>query len=401
MILYFDSFITDIPLLPKTQKQLKNNIRNTCDAYKMPKKIDIAKYTLASYAVYLWSHVLIRYELDDVKKYKEFDKYIKSLFPKAKIMHRRSDSQKEYIKSVKMLEKFEDDWIFYAPNNDHPIVSPDPHVATYLDMLIRTAQKWMKKYPYASIMYSHYTTFINLPVKGNPENFLEGRDTMLLDDNKKSRVYLSLKGDFTSVQIVPRNLFKTWFTSADMLDKRIIRAEDVRKSVTVRDHVIIVPKKEICAHFDSYEHMLGQPNEIQTDQIPPLLIPKGFFENTIKISYGYAKYREGWLNINPCAKRYRFRDELYGTDLKITLDEIPFFWQNHIAEIDINHNLNFVKINSYNKRNQETLNNPWNIRNQGFTIKTLLFWMRYTKYRLNIQMRTFSSFLVKSVLNVT
>src|ERR1035437_5609252 len=99
MILYFDSFISDIPL-NKGFVVANDPIRTSCKNYAMPRKIDIAKYTLASYAVYHWSHVLIRYELDDAKEYEAFDDYILKLFPKALIMHERSDSQEDFRGSL-------------------------------------------------------------------------------------------------------------------------------------------------------------------------------------------------------------------------------------------------------------------------------------------------------------
>ncbi|HEX8964850.1 MAG TPA: hypothetical protein VF820_00275, partial [Patescibacteria group bacterium] len=110
----------------------------------MPERLEIAKYVLSSYTLYPWSNVLIRYELDDRTLYKEFDIYIKSLFPKAKILHKRSDSQKEYRKSLRILESWEDSWIFYAPNNDHPLISSTNNLSQYLDELIVLARKWQK-----------------------------------------------------------------------------------------------------------------------------------------------------------------------------------------------------------------------------------------------------------------
>ncbi len=361
MILYFDSYITDIPLPGRSRDLLREDIRKNCDTYKMPTRLDIAKYVLASYAQYPWSHVLIRYELDDPKKYKEFDTYIKSLFPKAKIMHRRSANQKEYRKSLKILEKYSDNWIFYAPNNDHPIISPDPDIAKYINQLIKIAEKWKKKYEYVSIMYSHFSEFFNIPVKGTPAYEINGQHTTLLLDSLLAKIYLVPTGEFASVQIVHKNLFSKWFASVDLGSKRVIRAEDIKDNVSVKNHVIIAPKKEICAHFDGYEHMVGHPHEIQADQIPPLFIPKGFFENNIKIAYGYNTYRDGWVNINPLAKKYSFRDSTYGADLKSTLDNIPAFWSSHIEEIDINQHLNQTLLKDSELFQTALRHNPWTI----------------------------------------
>ena len=45
---------------------------------------------------------------------------------------------------------------------------------------------------------------------------------------------------------------------------------------------MVIPKQEICAHFDGFPHTKGTNREIADYQIPPLLIPKGFFKGEIK-----------------------------------------------------------------------------------------------------------------------
>lgn len=399
MILYFDSYITDIALPGRSRHLLKEDIRKYTRSYAMPKKIDIAKYSLASYALYPWSYVLIKYELDDPKEYKQFDRYITSLFPDAHIIHTRSATQKEYKKSIKILEKLSDKWIFYTPNNDQPLISSDSNIASYINSLIRVANTWRKKYQYVSIMYSHYSEFLNIPVKGNPDNFLHGKGTVILEDNDIARVYVMPKGEFSSVQIVHIDHLKEWFCSVDMGNKRVIRAEDVRHNAIITNQVIIAPKKEICAHFDRYEHMIGLPNEIQNDQIPPLLIPEGFFTNTIKITYGYASYRKGWLNINPCAKKYSFRDNTKGTDLKITLEELPLFWRNHIAKIDSNKKNEPSQLEKCARKTNLIAQNPWRVTNQGMSIRTLKYWTKYFSFRFIIILRITASHLgIKKLL---
>jgi hypothetical protein len=66
MILYFDTFITDEPLFVKPDlAAFEDKIFKSDSSYKKPAKINIVKYTLASYAAVKWSHVLIKYELSD------------------------------------------------------------------------------------------------------------------------------------------------------------------------------------------------------------------------------------------------------------------------------------------------------------------------------------------------
>lgn len=378
MILYFDSYITDIPF-NKHFVDSNKKIREACQAYTMPSKLDIAKYTLASYALYPWTNVLIRYEIDDQNQYAEFDSYIKQLFPQAIIMHERSDSQEDFKKSLDIISSFNDEWIFYSGNNDHPITSAD---ISHLHKILQDAQKYTDEYPFISIPYSHLSEYVNLPKKGNPSYLVIGLDSEIISDNDLYTVVLKKEGEYSSVQILNKNLFTHWLTSKDLTGERIIRTEDVRIHVATSNQLMLIPKKEICAHFDGYSHTHRGINEITPSQVPPLFIPNRFFDSNIKIAYGYEDYREGWTNINPIAKKYSFEDSTFGTDLKITLEDIPLFWKNRIKEIDINKKLNAAAVVKYNKKNTSIINNPWKFGNRKIDFSYIMFLLRNIKFRL-------------------
>ncbi|KKQ94687.1 MAG: hypothetical protein A3E68_02040 [Candidatus Levybacteria bacterium RIFCSPHIGHO2_12_FULL_39_39] len=384
MILYFDTFITNQPLIPVKRK---DTIRSACENYRKPKKIDIARYALASYALYPWSHVLVKYELDNPGKIREFDEFILNIFPKAIIMHERSDSQKDYLGSLEILEKMKDDWIFYSPNNDHPLITSDPDFVYFIDKLINKAEKLKEKNRFVSIIYSHFSEFLNISKKGTPENLVYGRSSAFISEDDDSIVYEEKEGNFDSIQIVHKDLFQHWFTSKNLKDRRVIRAEDLRGAVKVKNQIIIAPKKELYAHFDGYEHLSGWPNEILADQVPPLFIPPGFFNKSIKIAYGYKKYRKGWVNINPKAKKYSFRDQKYGTDLKILLSDIPLFWKDRIRKLEINKNINLIEMEKAARRNYEIVLSPWSLSSRGLSIATLIFYVRLVLYRILVNLK--------------
>lgn len=356
MILYFDSYITDIPLY-KNFVAPNSSLRSSCINYAMPKKTDIAKYTLASYAKYNWSHALIRYELDDSSEYVLFDQYILKLFPKAVIMHERSDSQADFRKSLEIIEKYDDEWIFYSANNDHPIIATD---ISALDKLVKKARNFCDRYKFISIVYSHFSEFTNLPKKNTPFNLKYGKDCKIIEESDLATVIVKRNGENSSILIVNKNLFRHWFDSMDLGNNRIIRSEDIKKYFITHDQLIIIPKHELCAHFDGYAHTIGSRAEIRPDQVPPLFIPPGFFENKVKIRYGYDDYLEGWVNINPAAKKYSFQDNKHGSDLMWTLDDIPFFWKDHITEIDANHLRNDGHLKKMrDKKFEQNVLNPW------------------------------------------
>ncbi len=381
MILYFDSYITDIPLNGQ-HSTINDVVRYGCKNYAMPKKTEIAKYSLASYAVYPWSHVLIRYELDNKDEYESFDAFILKLFPKAVIMHERSDSQADYRKSVEILDTFDDDWIFYSPNNDHPMMTND--IST-IDKLIEKANTYKDKYEFISIYYSHFSEFLNISKKKNPFNATFGKDTRTLEEDDLAITIVRNDGDNTAVQIVNKNLFRHWFDSKELGGGRIIRSEDVRNYFITHNQLIINPKKEICAHFDGYPHTITARHEILPEEVPPLFVPLGFFENNIKIRYGYDAYKEGWTNINPTLKNYSFKDTETGTDLKWTLDDIPLFWKEKISEIDANPYLDKNTMQKARDENYELIKNPWSnewyyLRQAAYFILDIIYYNPKQKF---------------------
>ncbi|MEM2954827.1 MAG: hypothetical protein QW625_02670, partial [Candidatus Nanoarchaeia archaeon] len=76
MILYMDMYITNTPLFKNLYDDL-SKIRSRAKIYRSHSKIDITLYTLASYAAYPWSNILIKYELEDKSKYDFFEKEVK------------------------------------------------------------------------------------------------------------------------------------------------------------------------------------------------------------------------------------------------------------------------------------------------------------------------------------
>ena len=127
MILYFDCLMKDAQLFPGAYSEL-DEIREKNSPYKFQPRVDVTKYMLASYAEIKWSHVIIRYQLrpEDKKKINEFKDFVKKLWPKAKIFYGVSENQKAFQEMAKLINSFDDEWIFYAGNNDHPFVFSSP-----------------------------------------------------------------------------------------------------------------------------------------------------------------------------------------------------------------------------------------------------------------------------------
>lgn len=345
MILYYDNLITDVPLRKKGTYSELDEIRNSDSAYKFKSRFDVALYTLASYAEIEWSHVIIKYELqpDDSGKRRKFEKFVKRLFPKAHIIYGRSDNQKKFMETIKLINTLDDDLVFYAGNNDHVFVAPDTKT---LYSCVEGAKRLCKKHRYVSIIYSHFVENSNLVRCGNVMHKLYGNNIKKIFEVEEYTACLFPRGFFPSVQIVSKSLLNRWFGSENLDGLTIKRSDDLENYTKVKNQIVIMPKDELFSHFDGYTHnkIIGF-KLLPSDKIPPLFIPDGFFENKIKIAYGYEKYKKGFVNINPLKEKYSFRDSKNGTDLMISLNKMPLFWKKRISKTDINQKVDKEKVN--------------------------------------------------------
>jgi hypothetical protein len=380
MILYFDSLITDIPF-NKSFVDADKWIRSAVPTYAMPSKVDIAKYSLASYAEYPWSYVLIRFTLADTSRNEEFESFARSLFPNATIIYGNSVNQTEYRKSLAILNEWDDDWIWYAPNNDHPITTYDLSI---IDTALTKAKTFAVSHEYVSVMYSHFSEFSNIMRRGNPFWKQLGQDTTVVEEDADTVSYVQKNGENAAIQIVNKKLFTYWFDSDEMGDAAIYRSEDVRKFHLTPNQLIVMPKREIAAHFDGYSHTIRGLAEISADQVPPLMIPKGFFDSSIKIKYGYKTYDPNYTNINPLARDYSFEDPVHGTDLKLSKDQLPKFWKNRIVEIQENNELDASAVIHAVAHNQAVITKPYTFWHKKCNTQTLKYFIRHIRRKLGL-----------------
>jgi len=357
MILYFDNYMTDTPLFKHLYDDL-SELRSRSKIYAMPSKIDVTLYTLASYALYPWSGVLIKYELEDKTQNERFEREVRKLFPKAVIIGERSDSQKKYQETYRLLEKMGDEWVFYAGNNDHPFVCADLSI---IDKCLAKAEEMRQATPYVSVWYSHIHEGAGL-IEG--KNFQKLMPKIMKD---KKIIYEDAdlvvcrndgNGDFNSIIIVNMKLFEHWFFSKDFGSKRIRRVDDIGDDMKTDGQVMIYPKKQICDHFDGYSYLNSRIGFDFSSIVPPQFLPPGFFESRIKIAFGFDEYREGWVNINPAARKYSFEAK-NGTDLKIGLRNLPLFWKGKVEKTDINPNIDYEKVETLGNENYRKICYPW------------------------------------------
>ncbi len=363
MILYFDNLITDVPLFPGFYTDL-DKIRDSDSNYKFQDKLKVTMYTLASYAQVKWSDVIIKYQLkpEDKKKQEFFEKFVKKLWPKAKIIYGQSVKISQYREVSKQIDDSKDNWIFYAGNNDHPFMAPDENT---LNKCLERANELTKKNKYVSIIFSHFPEPLSMARSGTTLHDIGFPASKIIRENK-NLIVAEFKGYFSSMQIANKNLFNYWIDTKIPESAPIWRLEDVHKYIPGKERkkqIIVLPKREICAHFDGYSHNKGTGYLVPSSLVPPLFIPPGFFDKKIKIAYGYEEYRRGWVNINPLKKKYSFEDIDNGTDLMITLNEIPLFWKNRIKEVDINSKVDLKKLEEGAAKRKSKIYNAYFRRN--------------------------------------
>lgn len=360
MILYMDVYITDTPLFRNLYDELAD-LRSKSKIWNAPSKVDVTLYTLASYTLYKWSNVVIKYELEDKSKYDYFESEVKKLFPDAILIRGRSDTQEKYLESIKLLEKLGDDWIFYCGNNDHPFVLQDIKI---IDVCLAKAKELKRLYPRVSIFYSHMLEAAPLLEKEshfskilNQNGFAGSK--IIYEDTELIATLRNDGGFFPSAQILPLSLFKDWFLDKALAGKRVRRSDDLRGLVSFPGQVLLLPKRQICEHFDGYGNLDSLVGFKVNEAVPPLFFPPGFFENDIKIAYCYEEYRENWVNVNPFKKRYSFVDQKNGTDMRISLSRLPLFWKGRISKIEINPKADQQEAERLGQENYEKICNPW------------------------------------------
>ncbi|MFH1503111.1 MAG: hypothetical protein ABIE36_00435 [Candidatus Diapherotrites archaeon] len=390
MILYFDNYITDEPFYAGGHKFLGEVRDSKAKIYNMPSKLDITLYTLASYAEIEWSNVIIKYELENYSQRERFEKEVLNLFPKAILIYGRSDSQKKFQETIRFMNKLEDEWIFYAGNNDHPFLAPNKEI---LNACLNKAKKIAVKNKNVSIPVTSFTIFYNLARKGTPFHEVAYPSSRILEEDRKCIVALFPRGTYEAMQIVNKKLFTHWFFSGEAGSALIRRSEDIEPFLKRVKQISVIPKKELCAHFDGEFHTDKTAYVLHFDLCSPLFIPPGFFENKIKIRFGFEDYKEGWVNMNPLKEKYSFRDLENGTDLKIGLEDIPLFWKKRIKKIEINKDADTREIKKALEKRNYILKNPFPKKSRFF----------YVKYRLKSNFFAFLnkiSFIRKSVKNL-
>lgn len=323
-------------------------------------KLDILKYSLSSLATaYPWKRAIIKVVLDDEYKKeggeKDLENFVKKEFEGVELHYsnKRNVTQQDWIDTYELLKDDEFVWVYCT--HDHVFMD---HSSDYLEEIIKDCSP----NDYITLCTSHWSEFIRNAKAGPTNQHKDHSPEFYNIDYKLEPNYVSYKGHcYDSIHIYSTKLYKDFFLKANwnetfsylpgliprypsgqlelpridgvgITDLNFIRNQILK--IPTAQQKIVIPYRELSRHFDGYFY-----HGITNEQVPSLDIPPGFFENQIKIRYGYEDRKEGWVNINPVSEKYYASDKA-GVDYKFTLKELPAFWLKRISEIDINPQLN-------------------------------------------------------------
>ena len=337
MILFCNTYITETSAL-NSWNYKKEIPRQNLKSFS---NFDIFKYSLASLAVaYPWSKVILKISLDEIYKsrQKELEDFIKNEFKDFNLIleWQRNEYQNDWKNSYEILD---DNLIWFYCNHDHIFFDSS---TSYLEELVNE----IKNEELCSLQFSHWPENIRTARQG-----LNSLATLIPQKALNYKIhsnYISNETtNFDSIQIITKDLYYKWWFEGEFNHIKLPRPDffgiGLAEIKPVPLHKTISPLKEICRHFDGYQHV-NPP--ITNNQCPAIDIPNGFFEKDIKIRYGYDNYKEGWTNINPKNPNYYAYDKS-GTDYKFTLEDLPLVWRSRISFIDSNPNINEKEMLQY------------------------------------------------------
>src|SRR3990167_2100013 len=326
MILFVNVFITDERYNPSGYKDLSQT-------HRVHSKFDVFKYTLASYSVIKWTQAIFYIKLE--KKYihrrKELEEFIHALFPNnTKIHDYRLDSYQSWLEAIKLPTLADDAWIWFTCNDDHPFIDSS---LESLENLLKLASKLSaEKNKYVAIFHTHWPELIAnkkrlLKVKNKPYHRRYENATVIEENNE---YILTTSRHCVSIQLITKKLLHLWFANPDRCPQDLRRTDGI---VPPEEQITMIPYREIARHFDAYSHSV-----VPLKVVPPMFIPLGFFDKKMKIQYGGDKRLSGYVFLHLDKKiiaqeiTHKARDSSNFCDSN-TIEDIPLFWKNRIADI--------------------------------------------------------------------
>jgi len=305
MIVWFNCKISDVRPNPQPRYHLRNDNR-----------FDIARYSFASMAPLepLVSKFIFNLEMADghAGQEKEMEAWLRSVLPEDKlIMHwHRCDSYSQWREKQQEFEAIGDPFIFMGGNEDHVFVDNNIDIFEKFESTLAADTSI-----FATALTTHYPECI--------------RASYVLGGTWNSPFVKYVTANNDSNRIIKKELFDWYLEQVRDPNKFMFRTEHWN-DIVVPDNNAYTATKEQFRHIDGYAHV-----GIKADQAPPLEIPPGYFENNIKIRYGFNDHQADCVNINPLSATL-YAEDGKGADYRFCLEDIPAFWNSRISEIVTN-----------------------------------------------------------------
>jgi len=291
---------------------------------------DIFKYTLATYSPLnkLWSRVIFYVKLDNefAGRESELEHYIKQHFPSnlLSIYWFRNNSIEDFRKASEEVNRIDDDIIWFQGNHDHPFIDCDLET-------VESAVHHLKQDPdpMAAFWFSHWPEMLNY-----------ARNGQLTQDG------LLIKSQFAehvSIKVVKKAQWN-WYWFQLKQSGLVFRFDNFGWPRPPAASAY-VPVREVSRHFDGYSHA-----RVSIELVPPLDIPLGFFQNDIKIAYGFQERQQGCVMVNPAVRPLTVNPN--GTDYQLTLEELPLAWANKISKITVNDQTDSLQLDKIQQENR-------------------------------------------------
>ena len=114
-------------------------------------------------------------------------------------------------------------------------------------------------------------------------------------ENNQEKIVKLPRGYSVGMQVVSRELFLDWCKKAISLGNiSIKRLDELPGHFQLPPQVTLIPKVELCRHFDAYYHTTLRWSlmfaNLPANIVPPLLFQR-VFERDINIRVGYETYK--------------------------------------------------------------------------------------------------------------
>ena len=311
MIVLFNVKITDVRMgYPYTRGPWMPN----------PERMDVFKYCLASTAVLepLTSkfafYITLAPEL--AHRRAELEEYIHRLFPENKLhlVWSRCDFGRDWRRACDDILTDPDEIVWLAANDDHIFIDSS------LDAVKSAVQTLdADPDPNAVVYYSHWPEQMRMSQYHGGELTADGN-------------FIKFPWEtFDGIMMLKAGRLKQYWTR-DYGDALMFKPDYLAAHHGYKcPGPVYAPTRELVRHYEGYSHVGTGCDNIA----PPLYVPAGFFDKNMRVRIGYPERKQGWQNLYSAAE-WLYNANPNGVEHRWCIEDIPLFWKDHIAELDIN-----------------------------------------------------------------